>query len=127
MQYADIVKADVAELKALTHCDSPEDGAKMLAGWGVKEVVITNGSQGSAVYSDGQFYAIPAYAPRNMVDATGCGDTYMAGYLYRRLKGDDIQQAGEFAAAMASLKMESAGAFLGTEDEVIGVLESKTC
>ncbi|MEP6613755.1 MAG: PfkB family carbohydrate kinase [Mucilaginibacter sp.] len=126
LQYADVVKADVAELQALTQCESPEDGAKMLAGWGVKEVVITNGSQGSAVYSDGQFYNIPAFPPRTLVDATGCGDTYMAGYLYSRLKGDDIQQAGEFAAAMASLKMESAGAFLGTEEEVIEALRKKT-
>jgi len=125
LQYADIVKADVAELQALTRCDSAEDGAKMLAGWGVKEVVITNGSHGSVIYSDGQFYTIPAYSPVNLVDATGCGDTYMAGYLYRRLKGNDIQQAGEFAAAMASLKMESAGAFLGTEDEIVEVLNRK--
>ena len=39
--------------------------------------------------------------------ATGCGDTYMAGYLYQRLKGAGIQDAGEFAAAMATLKLGS--------------------
>jgi sugar/nucleoside kinase (ribokinase family) len=118
LQYVDIVKADVAELQALTGCGDPADGAKLLADWGVKEVVITNGSGGSVIYNDGIFYTIPAYFPRIVADATGCGDTYMAGYLYRRIKGDGIQQSGEFAAAMASLKMENPGPFLGDERDV---------
>lgn len=115
---AEIVKADVAELQALTGCETTKQGAQQLAEWGVKEIVVTNGSHGSEIFQDGKRYVIPAFAPREVVDATGCGDTYMAGYLYRRLKGDDIQHAGEFAAAMASLKMEASGPFLGTEDEV---------
>ncbi|MES2110728.1 MAG: PfkB family carbohydrate kinase [Bacteroidota bacterium] len=119
LSYAEIVKADVAELQALTGCETTEQGAQQLMEWGVKEVVVTNGSQGSEIFHDEKRYVIPAFRPREVVDATGCGDTYMAGYLFRRLKGDDIQRAGEFAAAMASLKMEASGPFLGTEDDVI--------
>jgi sugar/nucleoside kinase (ribokinase family) len=122
LQYAAIVKADVAELQALTGCVKTEDGAKLLADWGVKEVIVTNGSGGSVIFSDGVFYIIPAWRPRIVVDATGCGDTYMAGYLYRRLKGDDEQQSGEFAAAMASLKMEKPGPFTGTEQDIMEFL-----
>ncbi|MDB5123285.1 MAG: ribokinase [Mucilaginibacter sp.] len=122
LQYVNIVKADEAELQALTGRANPREGAKQLADWGVQEIVITNGSQGSFIYSDGVFYIIPAYRPKIIVDATGCGDTYMAGYLYRRTKGASIQQAGEFAAAMASLKMESPGPFTGTEHDVMAVL-----
>lgn len=124
LQYADIVKADVAELQALTGCAKTEDGAKLLADWGVKEVVVTNGSGGSLIFSDGIFYVIPAWRPRIIVDATGCGDTYMAGYLYSRLKGDGEQQSGEFAAAMASLKMEHPGPFTGTEDDIRKLLSA---
>jgi sugar/nucleoside kinase (ribokinase family) len=119
LQYVHTVKADVAELQALTGCETTEHGARLLAEWGVKEVVITNGSQGSVIYSDGIFYTIPAYKPQVMADATGCGDTYMAGYLYKRTKGAGIQESGEFAAAMAGLKMETPGPFTGTEDEVL--------
>jgi sugar/nucleoside kinase (ribokinase family) len=122
LQYVNIVKADEAELHALTSRANPREGAKLLADWGVQEAVITNGSRGSFIYSDGIFYTIPAYRPKITVDATGCGDTYMAGYLYRRMKGEGIQESGEFAAAMASLKMESPGPFTGTEDEVMQVL-----
>lgn len=122
LKYARIVKADVGELQALTGCETTEEGASQLAEWGVKEIVVTNGSHGSEIFHNGKRFVIPAFAPREVVDATGCGDTYMAGYLYRRLKGDDIQYAGEFAAAMASLKMEASGPFSGTESEVADFL-----
>ncbi|HEY8782619.1 MAG TPA: PfkB family carbohydrate kinase [Mucilaginibacter sp.] len=125
LRFIDILKADEAELQALTGQKEPSEGAKMVAGWGVKEVVVTNGSQGSVIYSDGVFYTIPAYSPQRIVDATGCGDTYMAGYLYRRIKGANIQQAGEFAAAMAGLKTASSGPFIGTDKDVMQFLASK--
>jgi sugar/nucleoside kinase (ribokinase family) len=118
LPYISILKADVAELRALTGSDNVNGGIMTLAGWGVKEIVITNGSQGSLIYSGGLFYTIPAYAPPIITDATGCGDTYMAGYLYQRVKGRGIQGAGEFAAAISGLKTGIPGPFLGTEDDV---------
>jgi len=119
LQYVDILKADEAEMAVLTGYKEVSKGAKLLADWGVKEVVITNGSMGSTIYNDGVFHTIPAYKPKVVVDATGCGDTYMGGYLYQRVKGKGIQESGEFAAAISSLKMESPGPFTGTEADVI--------
>lgn len=119
LQYVDILKADEAEMAVLTGHQEVSKGAKLLADWGVKEAVITNGSMGSTIYTDGSFYNIPAYRPEVIVDATGCGDTYMGGYLYQRVKGKGIQESGEFAAAISSLKMESPGPFRGTEQDVI--------
>jgi len=119
LQYVSILKADVAELKALTGCATVGDGIKMVSAWGVEEVIVTNGSNGSVIYCNDVSYTIPAYRTETIVDATGCGDTYMAGYLYQRSKGAGIQQSGEFAAAMAGLKTVEAGAFAGTEEDVI--------
>jgi len=114
LQYVDILKADEGELIALTGCEDIRKAARIVANWGVKEVVITNGSQGSLIFYEDVFYTIPAFPPKIIVDATGCGDTYMAGYLYQRIKGAGVQQAGIFAAGLASQKMESAGPFCGT-------------
>ena len=58
--------------------------ARRLEGWGVREVVITEGSLGSFIYAEGKLVEIRAYPPRQLADATGCGDTYMTGYLYKR-------------------------------------------
>jgi sugar/nucleoside kinase (ribokinase family) len=123
LAYVDIMKADEAELRALTDCADVRKGAEMVADWGVKELVITNGSQGSLIYSAGTFYPLPAFRPKTLVDATGCGDTYMAGYLYQRIKGADEQQAGRFAAALATLKMEASGPFDGTLEDVFQLLD----
>ena len=92
--------------------------------WGVKEVLITLGSLGSVIYDGKTFHKIPAYKPREVVDATGCGDTYMTGYLYQRAKGASIDEAGRFAAAMSTIKIEASGPFSGSKEDVIHCMET---
>lgn len=122
LPYIDILKASGDEMEILTGSKDTYEGARILADWGVKEVIITLGSMGSVIYKEGRFYDIPAYWPVSVVDATGCGDTYMAGYLYQRIKGASLQEAGEFGAAMATLKIESSGPFTGAEQDVMNLL-----
>jgi sugar/nucleoside kinase (ribokinase family) len=126
LQYIHTLKVNESEMAVLTGQSDVKQGARVLADWGVKEVVITLGSMGSVIYTDQTFYTIPAYVPTtSVVDATGCGDTYMAGYLYKRVKGASIQVAGEFAAAMATLKIEGSGPFTGAEENVQALLASR--
>ena len=126
LQYVHILKVNESEMAVLTGENDVRKSAKILASWGVKEVVITLGSMGSVIYHDESFFTIPAYVPTtSVVDATGCGDTYMAGYLYRRIKGASIQEAGEFAAAMATLKIEGSGPFTGSREDVLELLSSR--
>ena len=89
----------------------------------MKEVLLTFGSMGSIIFDGKEFHTIPAYVPREVADATGCGDTYMTGYLYRRAKNDSIDEAGRFAAAMSTLKIEKMGPFQGTEEMVRRCME----
>ncbi|RYG54470.1 MAG: ribokinase, partial [Chitinophagaceae bacterium] len=98
--------------------------AQTLAGWGVKEVIITRGSQGSLIYFNNELFEIPAYLQDRAIDATGCGDTYMAGYLYQRAKGVLPQHAGEFAAAMAGIKVGKSGPFAGSKEDVLNVISA---
>lgn len=79
---------------------------------------------GSLIYDGTDFYRIPAYQPRHIVDATGCGDTYTIGYLYQRVLGAGIAEAGRFAAAMSTLKIEKSGPFSGTKEEVIQCMQT---
>lgn len=124
LQYVDILKVNEHEMEVLTGHTDPERAAVCLAEWGVKEVLITLGSLGSLIYAEGEFFRIPAYAPREVVDATGCGDTYMTGYLYMRNKGCSCYEAGCFAAAMSSLKLEHSGPFSGTEEDIRQIVNS---
>lgn len=106
-----ILKLNEHEMKAIARSSDPRTVALQLAALGVREVVITLGSYGSLIYSDGQFYEVPAYKPQALVDATGCGDTYSTGYLWMRLQGAGCGEAGRFAAAMCTLKLEHSGPF----------------
>ena len=113
LAYTDILKLNEHEMEMITNSKDPRTVALQMASYGVREVVITLGSFGSLIYADKQFYEIPAYEPRQVVDATGCGDTYSAGYLYMRSLGADIEASGKFAAAMCTSKLEHNGPYDG--------------
>lgn len=118
LSMTDILKVNEHEMKVITGLTEPREAARRLAQWGVKEAVVTLGSEGSVILADGQFYDIPAYEPHEIVDATGCGDTYSAGYLYCRSQGCGFEEAGRFAAAMCTLKLEHNGPFTNTAEDV---------
>ncbi|MCH4155323.1 MAG: PfkB family carbohydrate kinase [Muribaculaceae bacterium] len=123
LPYIDILKVNEHEIDSLTGFKDARQAAVQLAIWGVKEVLITLGSYGSMIYAGGNFYEIPAYEPDELVDATGCGDTYAAGYLYMRSRGADYEECGRFAAAMATLKLENSGPFNGDEDDIRKIMD----
>ncbi len=122
LKYIHTLKANESEMEVLTGCSEPHEAALLIADWGVKTVLLTLGDKGSLIYSGGQFYDIPAYPTLQVVDATGCGDTYMAGYLYKRSQGASYEEAGCFAAAMCTIKLQSHGPFNGTEEAINAIL-----
>lgn len=111
LAHTDIIKVNEHEMEVITGLTDPRAAAKCLAEWGVKEVCVTLGSEGSIILAEGKFYDIPAYEPKEIVDATGCGDTYSAGYLWCRAQGMGFEESGKFAAAMCTLKLEHSGPF----------------
>ena len=117
LSHTNMLKLNEHEMKVITDSDNPRTVAEKLAATGVREVIITLGSYGSVIYADRKFYEIPAYKPREIVDATGCGDTFSTGYLYCRTQGMGYEESGKFAAAMCTLKLEHSGPFdKGIED-----------
>lgn len=122
LKYIHTLKVNESEMEVLTGYSDIRKAAYLLHEWGVSEILITLGSLGSVVFDGHDFYRIPAYKPREIVDATGCGDTYNVGYLYQRAKGKPIQEAGEFAAAMATIKIGKSGPFEGTVADVKNVI-----
>ena len=118
----DVLKADIQEARVLSGESNPERAAHALAEFGPDEVIITLGHTGSLILADGEAHHIPAIPPVRVVDPTGCGDTFMAGYIFSRLRADDVATAGRFATALATLKLERHGPFAGNASEVGGRL-----
>lgn len=118
LSLCDFIKLNEHEMKTISGMTDSHHVARWLASYGIREVIITLGSEGSMVLRDGVYYDIPAYPPRQLVDATGCGDTYSAGYLYFRALGATPLEAGKMAAAMCTKKLEGSGPFVSTIEEV---------
>ncbi len=118
----DIVKPNELEGKILTGIDCREDpyeAARIIKSWGPKVVIVTLAELGSVIYDGHEFIDIPPYVT-DTVDATGCGDTYMAGFTFEYLKtGGDLKSAGCFASATSSIMLQHVGPdFPLTETEV---------
>lgn len=113
-----ILKADQEEAQSLTGMHDPERASRAIRALGPREVVVTMGPQGSLINVDDQVYRIPAVAASSHVDPTGCGDTYLAGYVFRRMHGDGPASAGRFASLLAALKVAQRGPLLGSDQDI---------
>lgn len=90
------------------------DATEALMAAGPHIVVITDGVRGSWVSSqDGQHFHQPAYLFPNVVDTTGCGDSYHGGFLFGLLKGMDLAETASFASAVAALNTQTLGGRAG--------------
>ena len=120
LQYVDVLKTNEYEMDVLTGEQDPIKAVHKLGQWGVGEVLLTLGDLGSFIYrrKEDTTTRIESFPPRKLVDATGCGDTYTMAYVYRRTQGAPVAEAGRFAAAVASLKLEHSGPFHGTVQQV---------
>ncbi|MEK6212147.1 MAG: carbohydrate kinase family protein [Pseudomonadota bacterium] len=76
----------------------------------VKAFVVTQGAQGSLVYSGGRTDTIPSVKPARVVDPTGCGDAYRAGLLYGIANDLDWPTTGRLASLLGSIKIAERGA-----------------
>ena len=105
-----MIKCDLLELNYITNSTNHNKSIDQLMRCGIEEIIVTNGSQGSTIYSksEGELN-IPSFKPNRFKDTTGCGDTFSAIYAYSRLKDYPIYEAGLLASVGASLKIEHIG------------------
>ncbi len=116
----DILKTDAVEGEALTGQSDRKAAARMIAGWGPKEVVLTH-RDGLLVLAGDQFHEAP-FCPRHLVGRSGRGDTCIASYLAKRLSAPP-REATIWAAAVTSLKLEAEGPIKRRLDEVEELFE----
>jgi sugar/nucleoside kinase (ribokinase family) len=118
----DIVKPNELEGMVLTGIDCRKDpyaAGRMIKSWGAGLVIVTLAELGSVIYDGSRFVDIPPYAV-DLVDATGAGDTYMAGFTFEYLAtGGDLRRAGCFASATASVMIENVGPDFAVTEAIV--------
>ena len=113
---------DVVHLTGLTDADLILD---RLLGAGPKIVGLKLGESGAIVADATNRFRIPPF-PCRPVDATGAGDTFGGAFVARLVAGDNIAEAGRYAAAAAALSTERYGAVdpIPTSSRVLSFLQS---
>ena len=98
---ADIVFANENELKSLYQVGSVETAID-LAAEARPLFVVTKGAKGSVALKDGRRVEIPAEPVAKVVDTTGAGDLYAAGFLFGLAKGQDLKTCGQLGSLAAA-------------------------
>ena len=115
IRFFDIVNISIEDLHFLKINNSIHNVLIEISKMGPHEIILTLGSKGSLIYSakENKFYEINPIKPKKIIDPVGCGDTYIASYLYARSNHYCIEDAGNFAAKIASHKLGQKGAYSG--------------
>jgi len=90
------------QLLGLTGASSLEEAARVIVGKGAGCVAVTRGAEGALVVTAEQTIAVPAFEV-DVVDTTGCGDAFSAGFLRGLAVGKDLEAAGVLGSATAAL------------------------
>jgi adenosine kinase len=105
----DIVFANEAELHSL-YQTSDFDGALTQLRKDVKLGVVTRSEKGCVVASGAGVIAVPAYPIETMVDTTGAGDLFAAGFMFGLVRGAGFENAGRLGALAAAEVIQHIGA-----------------
>lgn len=103
-----ILFANEAEICSLYQVNDFEDAAKQ-ASKDVEIAVLTRSEAGSVILHNGQRFHIPAETVK-VVDTTGAGDAYAAGFLTAYTQGKGLEDAGQLGTKAAALAIARIGA-----------------
>jgi sugar/nucleoside kinase (ribokinase family) len=96
-EYVDIVVANEDEAAIFTGCQDETDALNALAEL-AELAVLKLGARGSLIAAEGRVHTIAAVGAEDVVDTTGAGDLWAAGFLYGLITGMPLEQCGRLAS-----------------------------
>jgi sugar/nucleoside kinase (ribokinase family) len=117
LPYLDYLLPNEDQVLGLTGAATLEDGARRFLAEGVGCVAVTRGARGALVVTKDDVIEIPAFAV-DVVDTTGCGDAFSAGFLRGLGLGRGLRECGVLGCAAAALVAQGLGSDHGDFDLV---------
>ena len=112
LPHTDYLLPNDEQVLGLTGAESLADGARALVEAGAGCVAVTQGSRGALVVTAEETTEVPAYSIE-VVDTTGCGDAFSAGFLRGLSLGRDLRGAAELGCATAAQVAQGLGTDAG--------------
>lgn len=102
-----------SELATLTGSTDVYENLSALIDRGLKCAVVKRGEKGCLIAQRDELTKIRAYPVERVVDTTGAGDCFVAGFLWALSENISLAECGRFACAAASCSVEHVGATSG--------------
>jgi sugar/nucleoside kinase (ribokinase family) len=115
----DILLLSADEATLLAGAREPRRALAALNKAGAREVVLKLGKSGCLISRNGELQHVPSFDVK-MVDSTGAGDAFVAGFLQARLRGWPLEEAALAATAAGA----AAVSFLGAGEKLPGSREA---
>ena len=97
----DLVFANAAEVTSLFQTDDFDQAVALLRER-APMAAVTRSEKGSVVYSGSETAIVPAYPVQKVVDTTGAGDQYAAGFMFGLARGLPLETCGRLGSLAAS-------------------------
>jgi ribokinase len=107
ISHSNIVFFNEEELWMLIGKEEKEAVSSLLS-LGVEIIVLKRGQKGSTVFTKENFFHVPAEKV-GVVDTTGAGDVYAAGFIASLLRGLDLHSSAKVATKMAAISVQGYG------------------
>jgi sugar/nucleoside kinase (ribokinase family) len=107
--HVDILFANEQEICSLYQTDSFESAVKS-AKQDCKIACLTRSEKGSVILSADEMHVVPAESVNQVVDTTGAGDQFAAGFLYGYTQGYDLAKAARIGGILAAEVISHYGA-----------------
>jgi sugar/nucleoside kinase (ribokinase family) len=114
-EHLDYLLPNEEQVLALTGASDAEAGARALLDRGVGCVAATRGAEGAVVVDSDGVERVPAFEVE-VVDTTGCGDAFSAGFLRGLSLGRSRRDAAVLGCAAAALVAQGLGSDAGEFD-----------
>ena len=105
----DLVFANEAELTSLYQIDDFDKALAQLRN-DANLAVVTRSEKGCVVAAKEKVTAVPAFPVKQVVDTTGAGDLFAAGFLFGTVRGLSHEQSGRLGALAAAEVIQHIGA-----------------
>jgi sugar/nucleoside kinase (ribokinase family) len=106
--HVDILFANEEEIKSLFLQDNFDDAISALTK-NVEIAAITRSEKGAVILNEGKRFDIAAAPVSKVIDTTGAGDQFAAGFLYGFTEGKDMQTCGKLGALAAAEVIQQIG------------------
>lgn len=106
--HVDLLFANELEICSLYATDSFEEAVDRVRGC-CKVAALTRSEKGSLVLAGGTSHTIAAFQLGPLVDTTGAGDLYAAGFLHGYTQGQSLEDCGRLGSLCAGLVVTQLG------------------